>query len=115
MITGSNSIDNSLQVKANNRNYQSSGVQLLMDHRISRGGLDHAMEAGLRIHNDYMDRYQWTDGFAMKDGQMQLTVLRHSRHRKQPSGQRECRGRSFGLYPHPQRTFRSVRGYASST
>ena len=74
VITGANSIDNSLQVKANNRNYQSSGIQMLVDHRLSGANMDHAIEGGLRVHNDYMDRYQWTDGHSMNAGQMQLTA-----------------------------------------
>lgn len=73
VLQGATSNANALQVKANNRNYQSSGLQLSADHTISREHATHRFEFGARLHNDFMDRYQWTDGYRMSNGQMLQT------------------------------------------
>ncbi len=72
-LTGATSADDALQVKANNRNYQTSGVQLQITQDWKRERATHKIELGARLHNDYMDRYQWVDGYAMRDGDMMMT------------------------------------------
>ena len=43
--------------------------------RRSFGGLQqHHLTYGVRAHEDFMDRYQWRDRYAMVDGQMALTA-----------------------------------------
>lgn len=70
IVRGSTSSDNALSIKANNRNYQSSGAQLIITHSIERVNANHGMEVGVRLHSDYMDRFQWTDGWRMNNGDM---------------------------------------------
>ncbi len=72
-ITGASSADNSLRVKANNRNYQASGVQFIGVQEFRTEGATHRLELGLRVHEDHMDRYQHTDGYRMEEGRMLLT------------------------------------------
>lgn len=73
VVRGASSNDNSLLVKANNRNYQTSGIQLMATHKLDGEKADHGFEVGLRLHNDHMDRFQWTDGYRMDQGTMLQT------------------------------------------
>ena len=62
-----------LDVKANNRQYGARGVQ----HRgrwTFGGDQQHRLTYGLRAHEDFMDRFQWRDRYAMVDGQMALVA-----------------------------------------
>ena len=62
-----------LDVKANNRQYGARGVQ--HRGRWSFGGSQqHRLTYGVRAHEDFMDRYQWRDRYAMVDGQMALVA-----------------------------------------
>jgi Fe(3+) dicitrate transport protein len=62
-----------LDVKANNRHYGARGIQ--HRGRWSFGGSQqHRLTYGVRAHEDFMDRYQWRDRYAMIDGQMALTA-----------------------------------------
>jgi len=47
------------QVKANNRDYLSQGIQTVLDADFN----DHQVKFGLRYHQDEMDRYQWVDEY----------------------------------------------------
>jgi Fe(3+) dicitrate transport protein len=73
IVRGSTSADDALSIKANNRNYRSSGAQLIVTHMIEREKTTHGLEAGVRLHNDYMDRFQWTDGWRMNNGELYQT------------------------------------------
>lgn len=72
-LSGTNSMDNALRVKANNRNYGTSGLQFSGTHEIQGERSTHRMELGIRVHGDYMDRFQHTDGYRMEGGQMLMT------------------------------------------
>lgn len=62
-----------LDVKANNRQYGARGIQ--HRGRWSFGGSQqHRLTYGVRAHEDFMDRYQWRDRYAMVDGQMALVA-----------------------------------------
>ena len=58
-----------LYVKANNRDYLSRGVQSVAGLAMSDAVL---VEAGLRLHADEMDRFQWVDRWAVADGDIAL-------------------------------------------
>lgn len=73
IIRGSASADNALQVRSNDRNYQSSGAQLVFTRTVEGPRYKQALEVGMRVHTDYMDRFQWNDGYRMVDGEMRLT------------------------------------------
>jgi len=55
--------DSSLEVdvKANNRDYLSQGIQTVLDVDFNA----HQVKFGLRFHKDEMDRYQWVDGYEL--------------------------------------------------
>ncbi len=72
-LRGNTSADDALSIKANNRNYQSSGAQLIVTHTIQRAKTKQGLEAGVRLHSDYMDRFQWTDGWRMNNGELYQT------------------------------------------
>ncbi|NAS11233.1 TonB-dependent receptor family protein [Poritiphilus flavus] len=66
--------DDALGVKANNRDYLSTGVQTKLDLHWTDKTFFHDFELGLRYHYDEEDRFQWVDGYAISnDGQMRLT------------------------------------------
>ncbi|MBM3170709.1 MAG: TonB-dependent receptor [Bacteroidetes bacterium] len=64
--------DKALEVKANNRNYVSQGIQL---RSILNWGsnLKQSLNTGLRLHYDEHDRFQWSDWYAMRKGKMYKT------------------------------------------
>jgi len=61
-----------LIVKANNRTYHSRGFQVKAKYRFNIGEHYINTEAGLRLHKDDEDRFQWNDAYAMKQGAMEL-------------------------------------------
>ncbi len=74
IITGATSPNlDALDVKANNRNYYSTGIQLLTGFNFSTALMDHDIEVSVRVHQDEEDRYQWQDTYQMERGVMKLT------------------------------------------
>ncbi|NBC17036.1 MAG: TonB-dependent receptor [Bacteroidetes bacterium] len=74
IVTGQTSPnDNALEVKANNREYYSTGVQSVVGLQFDTPGLEHDVEVGLRVHEDQIDRFQWVDLYRMENGVMELT------------------------------------------
>lgn len=57
------------QVKANNRDYLSQGVQTVLDADFD----SHQVKFGIRYHKDEMDRYQWVDEYYM-DANYNMTL-----------------------------------------
>jgi Fe(3+) dicitrate transport protein len=72
IVTGSNSSYGALTVKANNRSYLSQGVQTRLNYDFETGKLKHNIVAGVRVHQDQIDRFQWVDGYTMDEGVMKL-------------------------------------------
>lgn len=69
----SNSSNDALLVKANNRDYISKGVQTQIDYHWSGNEVYHDIEVGLRYHYDEEDRFQWLNKFSIVNNQMNLT------------------------------------------
>ncbi|MBT8238170.1 MAG: TonB-dependent receptor [Croceitalea sp.] len=69
--SGANDI---LAVKANNRNYLSTGVQTKFDYHWKGENTFNDIEIGLRYHYDEEDRFQWVDDYGITNGLMQLTT-----------------------------------------
>jgi Fe(3+) dicitrate transport protein len=69
----SNTIANALRVKANNREYESQGAQTVGNYKFDTGKAKHDIEFGVRYHEDYEDRYQWVDGYAINNKFMSRT------------------------------------------
>jgi len=65
LATGSIGVD----VKANNRDYLSQGIQTVLDADFN----DHQVKFGIRYHQDEMDRYQWVDEYEL-DSSYNMTL-----------------------------------------
>ena len=58
--------DTEVQIKHNNREYLSKGLQFVAEWLIK----DHQLEAGIRYHEDDVDRFQPTEVFQQTDGKL---------------------------------------------
>lgn len=71
VITGQNNTANdALGVKANNREYQAKGIQTVGNFKFSLGKTSNELDFGVRYHEDFEDRFQWVDGFAILNGNL---------------------------------------------
>ena len=70
LMNAQNSADDAYRIKANNREYYSSGLQAVLN--IATAG--HDMQIGMRMHSDEMDRFQWEDRYKMADGSLVMTT-----------------------------------------
>jgi len=61
-----------LGVKANNREYLSTGVQTKIDYHWTGANTFHDIEVGLRYHFDEEDRFQWIDDYRLLNGSLVL-------------------------------------------
>lgn len=59
-------------VRANNREYYSRGIDSRLAWTFATGDVDHDLHVGLRYHEDEEDRLQWQDSFRMENGTMVL-------------------------------------------
>ena len=77
IINGStDSDDDALFLKANNRIYYSRGIQTKIDyHWYGDHGAFHDIEVGARVHYDAEDRFQWEDGYSIQGGNMAMTSV----------------------------------------
>lgn len=78
IISGTtNTTDNdAIAVKANNREYLSTGIQTKLNHRWSNESSMHDIEIGMRYHYDEEDRFQWVDDYGITNGIMELITNR---------------------------------------
>jgi len=73
-ITGNdNTINSALLVKANNRMYEAKGIQTVANYTFETGKTKHDIDFGIRYHEDFEDRFQWVDGYAILNGVMNRT------------------------------------------
>ena len=70
LMNAENSVDDAYRIKANNREYYSSGIQAVFN--VNAG--NHDIQAGVRIHSDEMDRFQWEDRYGMQNGKLVMTA-----------------------------------------
>lgn len=61
-----------LILRANNRNYDASGIQTKINYKFTSGNLYFDTEAGIRYHIDDEDRFQWDDAYSIQNKQMSL-------------------------------------------
>ena len=73
-LQGVTSPDDAIQVRANNREYYSQGLQAKLQWDLSLGDTDWVLSTGFRIHEDEEDRFQHQDGYRMEDGVLVLTT-----------------------------------------
>lgn len=72
-LRGETSPDNALNVRNNNREYYSQGIQSLLGINFNINNAENQLELGVRLHQDEEDRFQEQDGYRMQDGVMILT------------------------------------------
>lgn len=68
VVKGLSDPNATLSVKANNRSYYSYGFQ----SRFNWQKTHHAIQAGIRLHTDAIDRFQWVDDYRMGNNSMSL-------------------------------------------
>ena len=73
-LTGATSPDDAIQIRANNREYLSQGVQAKIEWDLGFGETDVSLNTGVRLHEDEEDRFQHQDGYRMEDGTLVLTT-----------------------------------------
>lgn len=66
--------DDAFGVKANNRSYESKGIQSRVNIKFGNMWMQD-LEFGLRYHEDYEDRFQWKDLYALQNGSMVRTTV----------------------------------------
>ncbi|TLF45706.1 TonB-dependent receptor family protein [Maribacter aurantiacus] len=78
VISGNSNTTNNdvIAVKANNREYLSTGIQTKLNHRWSTTNSVHDFELGMRYHYDDEDRFQWVDDYGITNGIMELVTNR---------------------------------------
>ena len=74
LLGNTNTADDVFGVKANNREYESKGIQSRVNLRFGENTI-HNLEFGIRYHEDYEDRFQWKDQYALRDGEMVRTTV----------------------------------------
>jgi len=72
-LSATEAADNTYQIKANNREYYSQGIQLASNIK-SNFIFHHNLMIGLRLHKDQMDRYQKVDKYGMQKNALKLTT-----------------------------------------
>ena len=74
LLRGVTSLDDSLVVRANNRKYFSRGLAANIDTTATFAGLDHNINAGIRVHEDEEDRFQKEDAYRLLGGVLDITT-----------------------------------------
>ena len=74
-ITGSDSPDDAIVNRHNNREYYSQGIQANVSWDLQFGETDLVLRTGVRLHEDEEDRLQSEDGYRMEGGQLVLTSV----------------------------------------
>ncbi len=65
ILRGGDSAPDALIVRANQREYLSTGVQSVLGFRLEGGSEVHEVDLGLRYHRDEEDRFEHQDGYQM--------------------------------------------------
>ncbi len=75
-LTGtSDSADDAILKRHNNREYYSQGVQAEITWDVELGDADIALTTGIRVHEDEEDRLEKEDGYRMQDSMLVLTSM----------------------------------------
>ncbi len=72
-LRGETSPDDAMQIRANNREYYSQGIQGKVEWDLGFGDTEVNLDVGFRVHEDEEDRFQWQDGYRMEAGRLVLT------------------------------------------
>ncbi len=74
IVTGAVSLDDSIVLRANRRNYSSEGIQSVLNWQTAFAGWDHDLTIGVRVHEDEEDRFQEEDAYRLEGGELFLTT-----------------------------------------
>lgn len=66
--------DNAIVLRLNNREHYSTGIQHIMAWNLTAGGAQHDIELGLRLHRDEEDRLQNDNRYRMTAGRLVMTT-----------------------------------------
>ena len=64
--------DNNLALKANNRDYYSTGIESILQSEFNLGGTIHKLNTAFRYHADQEDRFQHQDLYAINSAELNL-------------------------------------------
>ncbi len=53
-----------LRVRANNRDYETQGIDVVSYYRFGTGSVEHEVSAGIRFNQDQVRRFQWDDDYS---------------------------------------------------
>ena len=65
----------SIDVRSNNREYYSRGIQFGLNWSGNTGAMSHTLQAGIRIHRDQEDRLQYDASYQQLDGTLVLSDI----------------------------------------
>ena len=74
LLSAENTENDAYDIKANNRIYNSRGLQTVLNSDFSIIGSKHNLMFGFRQHSDEMDRFQWSDLYKMNNGELVITT-----------------------------------------
>jgi Fe(3+) dicitrate transport protein len=74
ILRGQNSGDDALNVRSNNREYFSQGIESIIGLNFSNNNISNEIEFGVRLHRDEEDRFQYEDQYRMENGSMILST-----------------------------------------
>lgn len=74
VLRGTTSPDDALNVRANNREYYSQGIESKLAYTFNTGDINNNVTLGIRYHYDEEDRFQLEDSYRMQNGVMVLTT-----------------------------------------
>jgi Fe(3+) dicitrate transport protein len=74
ILDGADTAAGSIQVRNNSREYYSRGLQAVFDTTLQSGDLMHALQGGLRYHEDQEDRLQRNDNYQQLNGTLVLNA-----------------------------------------
>lgn len=72
-LRGETSPNDALTVRNNNREYYTQGLESILGVSFDLGSATNQLEAGIRLHQDQEDRFQFEDDYRMENGVMILT------------------------------------------
>ncbi|WP_291114874.1 TonB-dependent receptor family protein [Flavobacterium sp. UBA6135] len=75
ILTGAtNTADNALRMRNNNRGYLAEGIQTAFNFKLNSEILTHDIDFGVRYHLDSEDRFQWDDRYKIQNNSLFRTV-----------------------------------------
>ena len=74
LLSTLNSEDDIYDIKANNRDYLSTGIQSIIRSDFDIFGTSNDFMLGFRMHYDEMDRFQWVDLYKMDNNNLFITT-----------------------------------------